>query len=96
MIYQAGPVNLLRTILIIVGIYYIFKFVGRVVLPYFIKNKVDKMQREFQERQQNNSNPNNVIYKNEDITVEKPKDSGKKRNGDGFDNEEYTDFEELD
>ena len=45
--------NFLRTIAIILIVYYVFKFISRYILPIFLKKMVDNVQQKFNEQQQN-------------------------------------------
>ncbi|MDD2306388.1 MAG: DUF4834 family protein [Prolixibacteraceae bacterium] len=79
--------NFLRTVGIIVVLYYVLKFVGRLLFPIVVKKAVNNMQErqtQYQRQQQ---------YKPEgEITIEKDrKDQPRTRNTEG----EYVDFEEI-
>ncbi|MBP8793243.1 MAG: DUF4834 family protein [Lutibacter sp.] len=43
----------LKTIAIILIVYYVFKFISRYILPIFLKKMVDNVQQKFNEQQQN-------------------------------------------
>ena len=88
---QAGPMNLMRTILIIVLIYYILKFLTKLFAPYLMKKMVHKMQEKAQAQQRNHQHKPNV---NEGDTMidKKPKKSNQSNNSVG----EYVDYEEVD
>lgn len=76
--------SFVRTILWIVAIYYILKFLARLFFPIMMRKMVEKAQEQFNQQHQNqfdNSNPNSS-------TSEKPKE--KKIVG------EYIDYEEVD
>jgi hypothetical protein len=82
--------GLLRTIIILLAIYFLFKLIVRVILPMLIKNYVDKKTREFydiNERQRMNKREG-------EITIEK-KDSKSKKDKDKEEGE-YVDYEEVD
>lgn len=79
--------NFLRTVGIIVVLYYVLKFVGRLLFPIVVKKAVNNMQErqtQYQRQQQ---------YKPEgEITIEKDrKDQPRTRSTEG----EYVDFEEI-
>ena len=80
--------SFLRTLGIIVIIYYALKFVGRLLFPIVVKKAVDNMQArqtQYQRQQQ---------YKQEgEVTVEKK--GGSKNHGNNVEGE-YVDFEEID
>ena len=79
----ASMPSLIRTLLWIIAIYYILKFLARIFLPVIAKKVVEKASQQFQQQQQNYQNQNTTQNQN----VEKPKE--KKIVGD------YVDFEEI-
>ena len=87
MIYTADMVGLIRTILIIVMIYYGLKFLSRYVLPIVLTNYIKKMQQNQQQRAtEQNANVG------ETVVDKKPKTPKSSNNQVG----EYVDFEEID
>ena len=82
--------GLLRTIAIIIIIYYAFKFIGKYIMPLFLKKMVENVEKKMRDQQQN-------IYKEESgkvgetIIEKKPKDTkeGNKDVGD------YVDYEDV-
>jgi len=88
---EASIPGFLRTILIIILIYYGIQFVGKYILPIFLK----KMVRNFEDKvkqQQGYQEPPAQTKEGETIIDKKPpppKESGKKVG-------EYIDFEEVD
>ena len=79
--------SFLRTVGIIVIIFYALKFIGRLLFPIVVKKAVNNMQErqtQYQRQQQ---------YKPEgEVTIEKDRqDQARKRNTEG----EYVDFEEI-
>lgn len=82
---EASFPNFVKTILWIVAIYYILKFLARLFFPIMMRKMVEKAQEQFNQQHQNqfdnNDNPNSS-------TSEKPKE--KKIVG------EYIDYEEVD
>ena len=82
--------GLLRTIAIIIIVYYAFKFVGKYILPLFLKrvvNNVEKKMREQQENQHKQEAGNvgeTVIDKKPTNIKESSKDVG-----------DYVDYEEI-
>lgn len=86
---QAGPMNFFRTIIIIILIYYIFKFLAKLFAPYLMKKMVNKMQEKAQGQHQH-SNPN--VKEGETIIDKKPVKSNQSNNSVG----EYVDYEEVD
>lgn len=77
-----GP-GLFRTILIIVVIYYLFKFLKRYIFPLFISQP--NQQRNFQQQRQKRPEGDVTVEGNGSRGGRIPKDEG-----------EYVDFEEVD
>jgi hypothetical protein len=80
--------NFLRTVGLIVVLYFVLKFVGRLLFPIVVKKAVNNMQErqsQYQRQQQ---------YKQEgEVTVEKNRrNQSRMNNTEG----EYVDFEEID
>jgi len=77
-----------RLILIFAAIYYGLKFVGRVILPWFLKRQITKMQ-----QQSGNFSGNYEQQRQPEgkVTVQKPDKKRDSNNKDG----EYVDFEEV-
>jgi len=94
MLQEASLQGFVRTILIIVGIYYAFKFLMRLLAPYLMKKMVEKaganfkqQYEQFQQQQQPNySSKNNT--ENADPSTDKNPRSTKKIG-------EYIDYEEI-
>jgi hypothetical protein len=81
--------NLIRTVLILLVIYFLFKVIARVILPLLVKNFVEKKSREFQDRfNQHHKKPEG------EITIE-TKDSKKNKKHKDDDPGEYVDYEEI-
>ena len=80
--------NFLKTVGIIVVIYFVLKFVGRLLFPFVVKKAVNNMQErqsQYQRQQQRKQEG--------EVTVEKNRrDQARTRNTGG----EYVDFEEVD
>lgn len=79
----ASMPGFVRTLLWIIAIYYILKFLARIFLPVLAKKVVEKASQQFQQQQQNYQYQNTA----QSQTTEKPKE--KKIVG------EYVDFEEI-
>ncbi|MDY0781161.1 DUF4834 family protein [Tenacibaculum sp. IB213877] len=90
-IHQAGPLNFLKTILIILFIYYAFKFLVRLFAPYLMKKMVNKMQQKAEE-QFGNQQKENQVNVGETVIDKKPTKANKSNDSVG----EYVDFEEID
>ncbi len=87
---QAGPMSFLRTIFIIILIYYIFKFLARLFAPYLMKKMVNKMQQKAQNQYNNQQNTSNV--KEGETVIDKAPKTSNSNNSVG----EYVDYEEVD
>ena len=83
----ASVPGFIRTILIIVGIYYAFKILARLLMPFLLRKMVQKAEQNFKQ-QMNNPNQNTTQSQNTAASIEKPK--SKKQVG------EYIDYEEVD
>jgi UPF0716 family protein affecting phage T7 exclusion len=80
--------NFLKTVGILVVIYFVLKFVGRLLFPIVVKKAVNNMQArqsQYQRQQQNKHEGEVTIEKNR-------RDQNRTRNTEG----EYVDFEEVD
>ena len=91
---QAELMGFLRTILILLLIYYSFRFLARIFAPFLIKKVVGNMQEKAQKRynqyhQQTHSNQT----KEGETTIDKKPNSNKEGNKTVG---EYVDFEEID
>ncbi|WP_440880509.1 DUF4834 domain-containing protein [Tenacibaculum sp. C7A-26P2] len=89
-IHQAGLINFIRTFLTILFIYYLVKFIIKLLGPYLLKKAVDKVHKKAQSQ---------YGYKEETIveegkTVIDKKDTKPNRNDKNIG--EYIDFEEID
>ncbi|WP_272150387.1 DUF4834 family protein [Tenacibaculum aiptasiae] len=90
-INEAGPMNFLRTLLIILVAYYAVKFVVRLFAPYLIKKAVDKVQKRAEQQYQNQQQKTDV-EEGKTIIDKKPRNNKQSNNSVG----EYVDFEEID
>ena len=88
---EAGPMNFLRTILVILLIYYVLKFLTKLFAPYLMKKMVHKMQEKAQSQQRGYQQKSHV---NEGETSIDKKPSGSKQGNSTVG--EYVDFEEVD
>ena len=80
--------GLLRTLLIIILVYYAFKFLARLFAPYLVKKAADSMQRRAEAYQQAQTN---TVKEGETIIDRKPT----KQNTSNTNVGEYVDFEEI-
>jgi len=85
--------GLLRTLAIIVIVYYGIKFIGRYILPLFVGKIIDNVEKKMRDQQQqfNNQQQNTTGKVGETIIAKKPSDykEGNKKIGD------YVDYEEV-
>ncbi|MDT7833352.1 DUF4834 family protein [Flavobacteriaceae bacterium S356] len=89
---QAELMGFLRTILIILFIYYLLKFLARIFAPILLKKAVNNMQQKAQ--QQYNSQHQHTAKAKEGETVIDRKPNSQKQSDSSVG--EYVDFEELD
>lgn len=89
--HEASFQSILKTILIILLIYFGFKillrFFGPIILKYFLTKVGSKFQQQF-----NQQPPSNKKKEGEVVIEKKPKNSGKSNKNVG----EYIDYEEID
>ena len=88
---EAGPVNFMRTILIILAVYYAFKLIARYVLPFILKRAINKMQDRAQQQHGNQQEDTNVNVGETSID-KKPSKQQQGKNSVG----EYVDYEDVD
>ncbi len=78
--------GLIRTLVILVGVYYIGKFLMRLFAPFLMKYAANKMEKKMSEQfGQKNQNTENDFSKKSDKKMNSSKKVG-----------EYIDFEEID
>ena len=63
-IHQAGPMNFIRTLLIIALVYYTLKFLARLFAPYLMKKAVQKMQERFEKQNRANNRQSSPVNLN--------------------------------
>ncbi|WP_428742496.1 DUF4834 domain-containing protein [Tenacibaculum sp.] len=90
-INEAGPVNFLKTILIIFLVYYAIKFFAKLFGPYLIKKAVDKVQKKA-EQQYRNQQQDSTVEVGKTVIDKKPNNTKESNNSVG----EYVDYEEID
>mgnify|MGYP006195097373 CR=1 FL=1 len=85
--------GLLRTLAIIVIVYYVIKFIGRYILPLFVGKIIDNVEKKMRDQQQqfNNQEQKSTEKVGETVIAKKPSDyrEGNKDVG------EYVDYEEI-
>ena len=89
LIQEAGPMNLLRTIFILILIYYGVKFLARLFAPFLMKKMMHKMQEKAS--QFNNQQSQADVKEGETIIDKKPQSNKQSNDSVG----EYVDFEEV-
>ncbi|MDA0326427.1 MAG: DUF4834 domain-containing protein [Bacteroidetes bacterium] len=87
MIQTASFVGLLKTLLIIILSYTVFKYVMRLLAPFFLRSIARKMERRFN---QNTAPPNR--QKEGEVSIDKTPGKQASNNDVG----EYVDYEEID
>ena len=88
---EAGPITLLRTLLILVLIYYGFKILARIFAPILMKKMAKKME-ERAERFKNQRYSQSPVKEGETVIDKKPTRASESKNTVG----DYIDFEEID
>jgi hypothetical protein len=86
LIFEAGPVTVLRTILIIVLVYYGVKLLIKYLFPIILKRFIAKQQSKFNQNKSASSDDGEPISE----SSKKPKEPGKDGLG------EYVEYEEVD
>ena len=84
--------GLIRTILIILIVYYAFRFLARLFAPYLMKRMVSKMQEKAQQ-QYNQQKQNSTTVKDGETVIDRRPGTAKQGNDTVG---EYVDFEEID
>ena len=78
----------IKFIIILVGVYYLLKWILKAIFPFLVQKTVSKMQEQANQQQQQQSK------KEGEVTIEKPSDTiGNNHKKDVGD---YVDFEEVD
>lgn len=90
LIHQAEIMGFLRTLLVLLLIYYAFKFLTRLFAPYLMKKAVEKMQQKTAQ-QYGNQKQENTVKEGETVIDKKPRTTKESNNNVG----EYVDFEEV-
>lgn len=89
-IHNAGPMNLIRTLLILGLVYYALKFLAKLFAPFLMKKAAQKMQEHADKRY--GRQKSNDIEVGKTVIDKKPSSSNQSDKSIG----EYIDFEELD
>jgi hypothetical protein len=88
----AGPVNVIRTILIILLVYFGLRVLFRVVVPWVMKLLFKKVASRMED--QMNARREESVRNSDDVYIRKRQNQGRKSPKD-FDGGEYVDFEEV-
>lgn len=91
-IQEAGPINMIRTLLIILIIYYAARFLMKLFAPYLMKKAISKMQQKAEQQYKNRHSSDTTVNEGETVIDKKPQKTKQSNNSVG----EYVDFEELD
>ena len=86
--------GLLRTLAIIILVYYALRFLARMFAPFLMKKVVNKMQKQAQQQQQYHQQRQNTTSAKEGETVIDRRPNTTKQSNDSVG--EYVDFEEID
>jgi uncharacterized protein involved in cysteine biosynthesis len=83
--------GLLRTIAILIIIYYALKIIGKYIMPLFIKKVVSNVEKKYKQQQEQQQEPNGKV--GETVIAKKPPEpkESNKNVGDYVDYEEVTD-----
>lgn len=84
--------SLLRTLAILVIIYYAFKLFSRYIAPIFLKKVINNVEKKYKEQQQQQSQSENPQGKVGETVIAKKPSNQKESNKDVGD---YVDYEEL-
>ena len=90
MVFQAGFVSLIRTLVIIIAVYYGFRLLFRYLIPFLLGRFLKKQQQRFYDQQGGQSS-----YSNEEegtVKVKSKTSSSSKKDDLG----EYVEYEEID
>jgi ABC-type bacteriocin/lantibiotic exporter with double-glycine peptidase domain len=83
--------GLLKTLFFILLLYYVFKFLLKLLAPFLVKKVADTMQKKAEE-QFGNQQPKSSVKEGETTIDKAPKANQQSKNSAG----EYVDFEEID
>lgn len=92
-IQTAGLPHVIRTVIIIIVVWYALRIIIRYVAPWLMKKGINRMQRKAEEQMRSQFGHQNRPQEEGKITVEKTKGSS---GNSGGDDGEYIDFEEVD
>jgi len=84
--------GLIRTLAILVIIYYVFKFFSRYIAPIFLKKMMSNVEKKMRDQQNQRNEPNEPKGKIGETVIDVKPNSGKQSNKNAGD---YVDFEEV-
>lgn len=84
---------LLRTIVIILVIWYVLKLIGRYVMPYFLNKGIQKVQRNMEERMRQTQEQHRPQEREGSISVENDSKTSRRTTNDSVG--DYIEFEEV-
>jgi hypothetical protein len=93
MVFQADVVSLLRTLLILVGVYYGIRFLFRVAFPWLLKWWLQRVVNKMQSQQGHQHHSNHSREKDPSVTISS--DNHQRSDSSGKSGGEYIDFEEV-
>ena len=93
MIQMASLAGFIRTILIIMVIYYGMKIISRLLAPYFLRYLSKKAEKRFGQQFGNYQNPPKPQHKEGETSIDKMPQQNKSSNKEVG---EYVDYEEID
>ena len=91
--FEAGFVNFLRTLVIIIGVFYLFRWIMKLVAPWLMRKTADRMRKNM--HKQSRQNQSNDRRKDGDVTIEYNSNKHRSQKDDHRVGE-YVDFEEVD
>lgn len=89
---EASVQGFVRTILIIIAVYYAFKIIAKIFMPLFLKSVASKFEQKMKD-QANKGTPQDKDYKVGETTIDKKPQQTKGSNDSVG---EYVDYEEVD
>lgn len=94
-IQQASLIGVIRTIAIIVLIYYAFKIIRIYLLPILLRMFFKKVEKNMQQQYNAAANPGKVVKDDGKVKITVNPAQQHKSSSNSTDNDEYVDFEEV-
>ena len=88
---EAGLMNFIRTILIILLIYYALKIIGRYVFPIFLKKMMNNVEKKFNNQQFGDQGQKSSVKEGETVIDKAPNTKSNTNKDVG----EYVDYEDV-